>query len=114
MKSSQLLKRTRTNTKKGTIATESPKPGKGFERQDRLEQLCLNAPTPIRYLNPRERAREAQREKLGLINKEHQRELDILKKQNCKKYSRVLMRRHCARQAAEAMVRWSVTIRVTV
>lgn len=149
MKSGQLLKRTRTNTKKGTIATESPKPGKGFERQDRLEQLCLNAPTPIRYLNPRERAREAQREKLGLISKERQRELDILKKQNSKKaskkdkevfqeimgtpgldlislgivdadlvpkyeltaedgkrlakeYSRVLMRRHRARQAAES------------
>ncbi|KAK9986914.1 hypothetical protein SO802_031865 [Lithocarpus litseifolius] len=122
---------------------------KGFERQDRLEQLCLNAPTPIRYLNPRERAREAQREKLGPISKERQRELDILKKQNSKKaskkdkevfqeiigtpgldlislgivdadlvpkyeltaedgkqlakeYSRVLMRRHRARQAAES------------
>ncbi|KAK7837722.1 hypothetical protein CFP56_020868 [Quercus suber] len=96
MKSGQLLKRTRTNTKKGTIATESPKPKKGFERQDRLI----------------ERACEAQREKLGLISKVRQHELDILNKQNSKKYSQVLMRRHRVRQAAEAMVRRNVTVRV--
>lgn len=149
IKAGQLLKRTRTNTKKGTTETPKTTGGKTFERPDRLEHLCLNAPSPIRYLNPRDRAREAQREKLGLISKERQRELDILKKSKNKKdkekdksgfseimgtpgldlislglvdadkipkyeltaedgkrlakeYSRVLMRRHRARQAAES------------
>ncbi|KAF5451699.1 hypothetical protein F2P56_026784 [Juglans regia] len=148
IKTGQTLKRFRTNTKKG--ATESTTAGgskKPFEREDRLEHLCLNAPTPVRYLNPRERAREVKREKLGLVSKDRQRELDLMKKKNykekmgipetptiigtpgldlislglvdadkipqyeltvedgrrlAKEYSRVLMRRHRTRQAAES------------
>ncbi|ONK62626.1 uncharacterized protein A4U43_C07F6130 [Asparagus officinalis] len=95
---------------------------------------------PIRYLSAKDRQRELERQKLGLISKERQRELDLAKKGKpepdpvimgtpgldlitlglvdadkipkyelnvedgrrlAKEYSRVLMRKHRARQAAE-------------
>ncbi|KAK8921235.1 hypothetical protein KSP39_PZI020817 [Platanthera zijinensis] len=109
-----------------------------------LEEACLNAPTPLRYLSQKDRWREAEREKLGLISKERQRELDSANgktagppadepfpmgtpgfdyislglvdadkipkydltvedgRRLAKEYSRVLMRKHRARQAAES------------
>ncbi|KAB1219545.1 hypothetical protein CJ030_MR3G012341 [Morella rubra] len=147
IKAGQTLKRSKMSTKKGVPESGAGGSKKPFERADRLENLCLNAPTPVRYLNPRERAREAKREKMGLISKDRQRELDMMKKKNykeklgipdkpmiigtpgldlitlgvvdadkipkydltvedgrrlAKEYSRVLMRRHRARQAAES------------
>ncbi|XP_026656692.2 uncharacterized protein LOC103696441 [Phoenix dactylifera] len=107
---------------------------------------CLNAPTPLRHLTTKERAREAERERLGLISKERQREIDQEKarakaggvaseeepvimgtpgldlitlglvdkevipkydltvedgRRLAKEYSRLLMRKHRTRQAAE-------------
>lgn len=109
-----------------------------------MAESCLNAPTPLRYLSAKDRHREAEREKLGLISKERQRELDQAKGKGsgpppdepftmgtpgldyislglvdadkipeykltvedgrslAKEYSRVLMRKHRARQAAES------------
>ncbi|GLT59022.1 hypothetical protein SLA2020_318710 [Shorea laevis] len=150
IKAGQTIKRSKMNTKKGQPDTKSGGgvgAKKPFEREDRLENLCLNAPTPVRYLTPRERAREAKREKLGLLSKDRKRELEMMKKKDykekmglseepviigtpgldlislglvdadkipkyeltvedgrrlAKEHSRVLMRRHRARQAAES------------
>lgn len=120
--------------------------GEAAERINRMIDSCLDAPTPVRYLTPKDRRREAEREKMGLISRDRQREIDEAKKKGAdrskeeeeervvmgtpgldlislgvvdgekvpkyeltvedgrrlaKEYSRVLMRRHRARQAAE-------------
>lgn len=137
------LKRSKISTKKDSSA-KAAKPYAPDEKQ-RLYDQCLNAPTPVRYLSPQDRKREAEREKLGLVSKDRQREIEILKKGGkasmgiteepmimgtpgldlvslglvdadkipkyeltvedgrklAKEYSRVLMRKHRARQAAE-------------
>ncbi|KAF3454338.1 hypothetical protein FNV43_RR04785 [Rhamnella rubrinervis] len=148
LKPGQPLKRSKVTTKKGAVDAPSKGGGRSQSEKDRLEKFydqCLNAPTPVRHLTPKQREREAQREKLGLISKDRQRELDMLKKDKgkmsisksptiigtpgldlislglvdekdipkyeltvedgrrlAKEYSRVLMRRHRARQAAES------------
>ncbi|CAL9003563.1 unnamed protein product [Prunus brigantina] len=145
------LKRSKITVKKGTAEPASKGGGgggKGQSHKDRVEKFydqCLNAPTPIRWLTPEQREREIQRAKLGLISKERQREIEMLKigkeklgipekptilgtpgldlislglvdaeklpkynltvedgRRLAKEYSRVLMRRHRARQAAES------------
>ncbi|KAI3444462.1 hypothetical protein Pfo_001127 [Paulownia fortunei] len=103
---------------------------------------CLTATPPLRFLKPKEMAREAEREKMGLISKGNEQAKEKLKKQGkefdspwimgtpgmdlislglvdadkipkyelnvedgrrlAKEYSRVLMRKHRARQAAES------------
>ncbi|XP_021906605.1 uncharacterized protein LOC110821181 [Carica papaya] len=149
MKAGQPLKRSKVTTKKGGPAADSSAKGAGGripDEKQRLYDQCLNAPSPVRHLTSKERVREAEREKLGLISKDRQRELDILRKGGrqamgvsdepmpmgtpgfdlislglvdaekipkyeltvedgrrlAKEYSRVLMRRHRARQAAES------------
>jgi hypothetical protein len=69
-------------------ASEEPSSSRGGradkEVVDRLTTMtnsCLSAPTPIRYLSAQKRAREAEREKLGLFSKERQREIDMIKAQ---------------------------------
>ncbi|XP_020233678.1 uncharacterized protein LOC109813826 [Cajanus cajan] len=147
IKAGQALKRSRITTRK---PGSEPKPGGptgSRERQERehLYEQCLQAPTPLRHLTPKQREREAEREKLGLISKDRQREIDMMRKKNqkfkvsekptiigtpgldyvslglvdveklpkyelnvedgrrlAKEYSRVLMRKHRARQAAES------------
>ncbi|XP_072995784.1 uncharacterized protein [Typha latifolia] len=155
LKSGQPLKRSAIPKKKASSSgagagDSSASRGRSHrEAIDRLNNMvdsCLSAPTPIRHLTPKERHREAEREKLGLISKERQRELDLAKaraksradekedervimgtpgldlislglvdeeaipkyeltvedgRRLAKEYSRVLMRRHRARQAAE-------------
>lgn len=145
LKDGQALKRSTVTTKKKTADGEGGGGGRGRGRGEQIEQLtrmadaCLNAPTPVRFVPARERARELEREKLGLISKERQRELELAKKPKpedpfimgtpgldlislglvdadkipkyeltvedgrrlAKEYSRVLMRKHRARQAAE-------------
>ncbi|KAF7830964.1 copper ion binding protein [Senna tora] len=147
IKAGQTLKRSKITTKKGAEESRGPGGGRGSrERQERemLYEQCLNAPTPVRYLTPNQRAREAEREKMGLISKDRQREVDMMKRKDskykvsetptiigtpgldlitlglvdedklpkyeltvedgrrlAKEYSRVLMRKHRARQAAE-------------
>ncbi|KAL6278788.1 hypothetical protein ACE6H2_022389 [Prunus campanulata] len=149
------LKRSKITVKKGTAEPASKGGGgggggggKGQSHRDRVEKFydqCLNAPTPVRWLTPEQREREIQRAKLGLISKERQREIEMLKigkeklgipekptilgtpgldlislglvdaeklpkynltvedgRRLAKEYSRVLMRRHRARQAAES------------
>lgn len=148
LKAGAPLKRSKITVKKGS--GDAPKIGGGHrgEEKQRFEKMldeCLNAPTPVRYLTPKDRAREAEREKLGLISKDRQREIDMMKKPKedfgvsekptiigtpgldlitlgvvdadkipkyeltvedgrrlAKEYSRVLMRRHRARQKAES------------
>ncbi|KAL2892065.1 Formimidoyltransferase-cyclodeaminase [Bienertia sinuspersici] len=143
VKAAQTLKRSKAAPKKGGDTGGGRKTGLAVELEE-MAKKCLNAPTPIRFLKPKERAREAEREKLGLVSKERQREMDALKKQAkegtgfekpstmgtpgldlislglvdadaipkyeltvedgrrlAKEYSRVLMRRHRARQKAE-------------
>lgn len=105
---------------------------------------CLRSTAPLRHLKPKEREREAKREKMGLISETRKLEIERLKKMKkagdgndrpeimgtpgldlvtlgvvdadkipkyelnvedgkrlAKEYSRVLMRKHRARQAAE-------------
>ncbi|CAN8231189.1 unnamed protein product [Cochlearia groenlandica] len=90
LKTGQPLKRNKLATKKGGGGGGSGGGGGGEEEikgkgrisdeKQKLYDQCLNAPCPVRYLTPKEREREAAREKLGLISKERQRELDIQKK----------------------------------
>ncbi|KAF9672643.1 hypothetical protein SADUNF_Sadunf11G0064400 [Salix dunnii] len=139
-------KRSKVTTNKKKSGSQDP--SKPLSRQDsernRLYDQCINAPTPVRYLKPKDRAREAEREKMGLLCKDRIREKEILKKGGrqamgvpdepmiigtpgldlislglvdvdkipkyelteedgmklAKEYSRVLMRKHRARQAA--------------
>ncbi|GMH21729.1 hypothetical protein Nepgr_023571 [Nepenthes gracilis] len=150
VKPGQQLKRSKITRKK--VSDGSSVGGSGGGRKSsltaELEEMaakCLAAPTPIRFLKPKQREREAEREKLGLISKDRQREIEMLKKQAkegtgfekpmiigtpgldlislglvnaddipkydltvedgrrlAKEYSRVLMRRHRARQKAES------------
>ncbi|CAI0545583.1 unnamed protein product [Linum tenue] len=140
----------KVSTKKGGKGAVDPDPSaRPTSRQDqekyKLYEQCINAPTPVRYLKPKDMKREAEREKLGLESKDRKREKEILKKGGrqamgvpdeplmmgtpgfdlislglvdadkipkyeltvedgrrlAKEYSRVLMRKHRARQAAE-------------
>ncbi|PKA66889.1 hypothetical protein AXF42_Ash003546 [Apostasia shenzhenica] len=149
LKTGQTLKRS-TIPKKKPSGSAGGGGGGGRGRKESVERLtrmiesCLNVPTPLRYLSAKDRQREAEREKLGLISKERQREIDQAKgkgsgppadepfimgtpgldyislglvdadkipkyeltvedgKRLAKEYSRVLMRKHRARQAAES------------
>ncbi|CAL0318082.1 unnamed protein product [Lupinus luteus] len=147
IKAGQTLKRSKITVKKQPGPESKPTGPMSRERQERenLYDQCLNAPTPVRYLTPKQRAREAEREKMGLLSKDRKRELDLMKKKNdklkvsetptiigtpgldlitlglvdaeklpkyelnvedgrklAKEYSRVMMRKHRARQAAES------------
>lgn len=86
VKGGQVLKRaTLTRKKQGSDEPSSPRGGRAdkevVDRLTTMANACLSAPTPIRYLSAKERAREAEREKLGLFSKERQRELDMIKAQ---------------------------------
>lgn len=54
--------------------------GEADERINRMIDSCLDAPTPVRYLTPKDRRREAEREKMGLISRDRQHEIDEAKK----------------------------------
>ncbi|KAG4938096.1 hypothetical protein GLYMA_16G029400v4 [Glycine max] len=146
IKAGQALKRSRITTKKpgSAIAAGLPMSRERQERE-RLYEKCLQAPTPLRHLTPKQRERESEREKLGLVSKDRQREIDMMRRKDdkfrvsekptiigtpgldyvtlglvdaeklpkygltvedgrrlAKEYSRVLMRKHRARQAAES------------
>lgn len=144
VKAGQALKRSKVSTKKGSDGGGGGRKTGLVAELEEMAKKCLTAPTPIRFLKPKQREREAEREKLGLISKERQREMEILKKQAkegtgfekpaiigtsgldlislglvdadsipkyeltvedgrrlAKEYSRVLMRKHRARQKAE-------------
>lgn len=146
VKDGQTLKRSKITIKKGpqkpdSSATKGPRKGQ-------LEQMiddCLQAKAPVRFLKPKEREREAERERMGLISEDRKQEIASFKKNKnkakdaddksgligpegldlvtlglvdadkipkyeltvedgrklAKEYSRVLMRKHRARQAAE-------------
>ncbi|XP_010537843.1 PREDICTED: uncharacterized protein LOC104812403 [Tarenaya hassleriana] len=150
LKAGQPLKRNKVSTKKGGGGGDGDDMVKGKGRisdeKQKLFDSCLSAPCPVRHLPPKAKEREAERQKLGLISKETQREIEIRKKGGraamgvpdeplpmgttgldlislglvdaekipkyaltvedgrrlAKEYSRVLMRRHRARQAAES------------
>ncbi|KAK1377188.1 Copper ion binding [Heracleum sosnowskyi] len=145
LKSGQVLKRSTMSIKKGTAQPDPASKGPG-PRKSEFEQMvddCLRATAPLRRAKPKERAREAMREKMGLLSESRKLEIQQLKKQSkmkdndepgiigtpgldlislglvnadevpkykltvedgkklAKEYSRVLMRKHRARQAAE-------------
>ncbi|RVX10107.1 uncharacterized protein LOC100258561 [Vitis vinifera] len=150
MKDGQPLKRSKITKKKGPVDAAAADRGPRNEAKVKMEQLenaCLTAPTPIRYLTPKQKKREEEREKMGLTSNARRVELEMLKKNKSKKseldspmiigtpgldlislglvdaesipkyeltvedgrrlakeYSRVLMRRHRARQAAESTI----------
>lgn len=145
LKTGQTLKRSSVSTKKGTAQPEPSSKGPG-PRKSGFEQMvddCLRETVPLRRVKPKVRAREAMREKMGLLSESRKLEIQQLKKQSkmkdddepgiigtpgldlitlglvnadevpkyklnvedgrklAKEYSRVLMRKHRARQAAE-------------
>ncbi|KAL3829716.1 hypothetical protein ACJIZ3_018518 [Penstemon smallii] len=142
IKAGQTLKRSKVTTKKGA-PDSAPKEGprKKSEFEETVEK-CLTSSSPVRFLKPKEKAREAEREKMGLLSNSNKQMQDKLKKQGnefdspfamgtpgmdlislglvdvdkipkydlnvedgrrlAKEYSRVLMRKHRARQAAES------------
>ncbi|KDP46810.1 hypothetical protein JCGZ_24019 [Jatropha curcas] len=146
IKDGQPKQRSKISIKKGQDPSKAPAVSRQDAEKYRLYEQCINAPTPVRFLKPKEREREAEREKLGLTSFERQREKEILKKGGrkamgvpdepmimgtpgfdlielglvdadkipkyelteedgkrlAKEYSRVLMRKHRARQAAES------------
>lgn len=142
IKGGQPLKRSKVTTKKGaTDSSQNEGPRKRGEMEEMVER-CLTATPPLRFLKPKEKAREAEREKMGLVSKGNEQAKNKLKKLGkdfespfimgtpgmdlislglvdadkipkyeltvedgrrlAKEYSRVLMRMHRARQAAES------------
>ncbi|KAL3517242.1 hypothetical protein ACH5RR_024144 [Cinchona calisaya] len=145
IKGSQPLKRSKVTIKKGTGSVDSAQKDGGPRRKSEFDDLvdeCLSSTSPLRFLKPKEKAREAEREKMGLKNKAMEEQemkwkkmgkefdspflmgtpgLDLITlglvdadkipkyeltvedgRRLAKEYSRVLMRKHRARQAAES------------
>jgi hypothetical protein len=81
LKSGQPLKHS-SISKKGTPSIGG---GGGLGRREAIEcitqisESCLNAPTPMRHMSPKERLHEDKCEELGLISKERQCELYMAK-----------------------------------
>lgn len=76
--------------KRSVITRKKPEPAggrkrEGSERLSRLVESCLTAPTPVRHLTQKQRDREIEREKLGLISKDRQLEIDQAKLKSKKK-----------------------------
>lgn len=141
LKAGQPLKRSKVTTKKGAEIAKKEPPRRKNEFDEMVEE-CLSATAPVRSLKPKEQAREAERERMGLISKSRDEELKKMKKMKkefanpwpigppgldlislglvdveklpkyemtvedgrrlAKEYSRVLMRKHRQRQAAES------------
>ncbi|KAL6987748.1 hypothetical protein U1Q18_013496 [Sarracenia purpurea var. burkii] len=143
LKAAAPLKRSKVSTKKGKLGEPSEKSDGGRKNEfEKMLDNCLNASAPVRHLKPKEEAREAEREKMGLISKSRAKEIQMLKEEKsefdsptiigtpgldlitlglvdadalpkyeltvedgrrlAKEYSKVLMRKHRARQAAES------------
>ncbi|OIT07395.1 PREDICTED: uncharacterized protein LOC109208003 [Nicotiana attenuata] len=140
LKAGQPLKRSKVTTKKGAEAAMKEPPRRKNEFDEMVEE-CLSSTAPVRSLKPKEQAREAERERMGLISKARDEELKKMNKMKkefenpwpigppgldlislglvdveklpkyemtvedgrrlAKEYSRVLMRKHRQRQAAE-------------
>ncbi|CAN4108364.1 unnamed protein product [Withania somnifera] len=139
LKTGQPLKRSKVTTKKGAEVAKKEPPRRKSEFDEMVED-CLSSTSPLRSLKPKEKAREAEREKMGLISKAREElqktskmkkefanpwpigppGLDLISlglvdveklpkyeltvedgRRLAKEYSRVLMRKHRQRQAAE-------------
>ncbi|KAI5666679.1 hypothetical protein M9H77_16532 [Catharanthus roseus] len=141
IKTGQPLKRSKVTTKKGMGAEPQEGPRRKSEF-DGLVDECLASAAPLRFLKPKEKDREAERQKMGLKSKAMEEQDKKWKKMKnefnspflmgtpgfdlislglvdedkipkyeltvedgrklAKEYSRVLMRKHRARQAAES------------
>ena len=65
--------------KKGGAAAAAKGKEEGLEKRDKFAailQSCLDAPSPVRHLKEKDRLRELEREKLGLVSKEKERALE--------------------------------------
>ncbi|KAH6788811.1 copper ion binding protein [Perilla frutescens var. frutescens] len=143
IKTGQPLKRSKVTTKKGSAPDSSKKEGPRKKSNfDEMVEQCLTATAPLRHLKPKEKTREGEREKMGLVSKANELAKEKLKKQKdqfasplvvgtvgldyislglvdadkipkyelnvedgrklAKEYSRILMRKHRARQAGES------------
>ncbi|KAL5998515.1 hypothetical protein ACLOJK_009458 [Asimina triloba] len=141
IKAGQALKRSKVPKKTSSASSAGRGGAKDYavQRINDLVDSCINAPTPLRHLTPKQKLIEAERKKLGLVSKARKREMDgkdspkedfygigtagldlitlgvvdgekVPKydltvedgRRLAKEYSRVLMRKHRARQAAES------------
>ncbi|CAK9186530.1 unnamed protein product [Ilex paraguariensis] len=81
IKTGQPLKRSKVTTKKSTGTETSTKGENQRETEgEKMEKACLTATAPVRFLKPKEREREAKREKMGLISEARQKEKENFKK----------------------------------
>lgn len=105
MKAGQQLKRSKITTKKGSSPAKGAKAHAPDEKQ-RLYDQCLNAPTPVRFLTPMIMGTPGMDLiSLGLVDADKIPKYELTAedgKRLAKECSRVLMRRHRARQAAES------------
>ncbi|XP_073146887.1 uncharacterized protein [Henckelia pumila] len=81
LKAAQPLKRSKVTTKKGAAPDTSQKDGpRKRSEMDEMVEKCLAATPPLRFLKPKEKAREAEREKMGLVSKGNEQAKEKLKK----------------------------------
>ncbi|KAG6392614.1 hypothetical protein SASPL_146838 [Salvia splendens] len=82
IKTGQPLKRSKVTTKKGSPPDPSKKEGPRKKSNfDEMVEQCLTATAPLRFLKPKEKEREAEREMMGLISKANEQAKEKLKKQ---------------------------------
>lgn len=79
LKSGQPLKKSKVSTKKGKPASAKDGGKKGGSSETIEQRLAATA--PMRFMKPKEREREAEREKMGLVSKATEQAREKLKKQ---------------------------------
>lgn len=80
LKTGQPLKKSKVSTKKGKPASAKDGARKKGGSDETIEQR-LAATAPMRFMKPKEREREAEREKMGLVSKASEQAREKLKKQ---------------------------------
>lgn len=81
LKTGQTFKRSKITTKKGGAAASAKDGPRKKSNFDETVDQCLAATAPLRFMKPKEREREAEREKMGLISKANEQAKEKLKKQ---------------------------------
>ncbi|CAI9768862.1 unnamed protein product [Fraxinus pennsylvanica] len=109
-----MLKRSKVTTKKGSAVSSQPEGPRRRSEFDEMVDKCLSATSPVRFLKAKEKAREAEGERengtsmdlitLGVVDADKISKYELTVEDGrrlAKDYSRILMRKHRARQAAE-------------
>ncbi|KAK9755227.1 hypothetical protein RND81_01G011100 [Saponaria officinalis] len=102
IKAAQTLKKSKTGAKKGASSGGGPRKTGLVVELEEMANKCLTAPTPMRFMKPKEQAVRLSARRLVDADAIPKYELTVEDgRQLAKEYSRVLMRKHRARQKAE-------------